>query len=114
MVKVSGEMELLLKRDSHDGTRSQDNFCTAVPPSLDSHISEQTKVYRRRWYILLVFSIMTFVADSYANTISPIQGPVKLLFHWEDWNILLFNALGMFSLLSATPLFAWLVVSKGR
>ena len=115
MDKGSREKEFLLNGDSLDDTTSKGDYqLTAVPPLSNSHASEPTKVYRRRWYILAVFSTMVFAAGFYYNTFSPIQKPVKLMFQWEDWNMLLLNALNLFSLLFGTPLITWLAVSKGR
>ena len=113
MAEGSREIELLLKHDSLDNTTSKRDYSTSTPPSSDSHTSEATKVYRRRWYILAVFSAMVFVANFYINTLSPIQDPVKLILHWEGWNILLFNALAMVSVLFFTAPITWLAVFRG-
>ena len=113
MIEESLETERLLKCDcSEDSTSSCDY--SSVPSLSDSYTSEPIKVYRRRWYVLTVFAALNAVSMFYTNTFAPIQEPVKLVFHWEDWNILLFNALGFVSLIIVAPTFAWLANSKGR
>ena len=54
--------------------------------------TKQFRVYKRRWYILFLFVAINIIYNMYWNTFGPIQGPVKLIFHWEDWNILLITA----------------------
>ena len=93
--KESSKTEYLLKKGNESDERTNKNYCSSdsdveVLPRVQC--SEPIKVYRRRWYILGVYAALNVVSVSYTNTFFPIQEPVKLIFHWEDWNILLINA----------------------
>ncbi|XP_068758723.1 solute carrier family 49 member 4-like [Montipora capricornis] len=75
--------------------------------------SVQCKVYKRRWYILFVFSLTSIVSNLMWNTWGPIQRPCRVVFGWERWTILLLSSLGATGpLLGAVPS-TWLMDSKG-
>ncbi|XP_068669876.1 solute carrier family 49 member 4-like isoform X2 [Montipora foliosa] len=74
--------------------------------------SVQCKVYKRRWYILFVFSLTSIVSNLMWNTWGPIQRPCRVVFGWERWTILLLSSLGATGpLLGAVPS-TWLMDSK--
>ena len=114
--KDSRESEHLLKKDNESDERTNKNYCSSdseveVLPRVQC--SEPIKVYRRRWYILGVYAALNVISVFYTNTFSPIQEPVKLIFYWEDWNVLLINAVTTLSSIFLSAPFGWLVVAKG-
>ena len=50
---------------------------------------ENFKVYKRRWCILLMFSVCSAVNAVKWNTWSPIQGTSQVVFGWSDTTITL-------------------------
>jgi len=53
-----------------------------------------TKVYRRRWYILGLFSLMAMLQDTIWNTWGPIEHTVVFLFAWSPQLVALFANYG--------------------
>ena len=72
------------------------------------------KVYKRRWYVLFVFTMTSIVSNLMWNTWGPIQRPCRLVFGWERWTILLLSSLGAIGpILGAFPS-TWLMDTKGE
>lgn len=70
-------------------------------------------VYHRRWYILLVFSLLAFMQGGLGNVWSVIAGSVEIVFGWTDIDISLMQIwLYLAYLVSMFP-FAWLIDQKG-
>ena len=44
----------------------------------------QVRVYRRRWYILALFSLLAMLQDTIWNTWGPIDHTAKILYGWSD------------------------------
>ena len=60
-------------------------------------VNRQTQtgqVYKRRWWLLAVFSLMTLAQNVCYNTWSPITDAVLIAFNWSDSFVTLFPALG--------------------
>ena len=74
----------------------------------------QCKVYKRRWYVLFIFTLTSVVSNLMWNTWGPIQRPCRLVFGWERWTILLLSSLGAIGpILGAFPS-TWLMDTKGE
>ena len=74
----------------------------------------QCRVYKRRWYILFVFTMTSVMSNFFWNTWGPIQRPCRLVFGWERWTILLLSSLGpVGAILGAFPS-TWLMDTKGE
>ena len=72
------------------------------------------KVYKRRWYILMVFTLLNAVGNIIWNTWPPIQETCQLVFHWTDTNVLIIGALqALGSIISVVPS-SWLLDTKGK
>ena len=71
-------------------------------------------VYRRRWYILFVFSICSALNGMKWNTWGPIQGTSQVVFGWSDTTITLMVAWGpIVYIISFLPI-SWLMDTKGE
>lgn len=98
------ERRSLVSNDPDESHTEENNFI--------SH-SVQCKVYKRRWYVLFVFSLTSIVSNWMWNTWSPIQRPCRIVFGWQRWTILLLSSLGAIGpILGAAPS-TWLMDTKG-
>ena len=75
---------------------------------------ENFKVYKRRWYILLIFSICSAVNALKWNTWSPIQGTSQVVFGWSDTTITLLVAWGPIAYIIVFLPMSWLMDVKGE
>lgn len=80
----------------------------------DTEIVTGLKVYKGRWYILFMFVAMNVTYNVYWNALGPIQGPLKLIFNWEDWQILLLESWAAVALIVASPIMGWVIEGKGE
>ena len=60
--------------------------------SLGSVYQNKCKVYKTRWYILAVFSIVAALNNLIWNTWGPIQGTSQVVFGWDSTTITLLAA----------------------
>ena len=56
--------------------------------------AKKCKVYKRRWYILFVFTLTSIVSNFMWNTWGPIQRPCRVVFGWQTWTVLLLSSFG--------------------
>ncbi|KAM7441414.1 hypothetical protein ABFA07_009503 [Porites harrisoni] len=92
------------KSPSNNSGCNEDNACSSFT---------QCRVYKRRWYILFVFTMTSIVSNMMWNTWGPIQRPCRLVFGWERWTVLLLSSLGAIGpILGAFPS-TWLMDSRG-
>ncbi|KAL3891012.1 hypothetical protein ACJMK2_003277 [Sinanodonta woodiana] len=80
-----------------------------IPP----HSTTVTHVYSRRWYILFVYSLLTFTQDLIWNTFSPISEPSKSVYGWSVADIAFLTNWGPIGYIVAAVPFAWLTDIKG-
>ena len=93
------------KSPSNNSGCNEDNACSSFT---------QCRVYKRRWYILFVFTMTSIVSNTMWNTWGPIQRPCRLVFGWERWTVLLLSSLGAIGpILGAFPS-TWLMDSRGE
>ena len=93
------------KSPSDNSGCNEDNACSSFT---------QCRVYKRRWYILFVFTMTSIVSNMMWNTWGPIQRPCRLVFGWERWTVLLLSSLGAIGpILGAFPS-TWLMDSRGE
>lgn len=72
------------------------------------------KVYKRRWYILTIFTLLNTTGNILWNTWPPIQETCQLVFGWDKTNVLIIGALqALGSIISIVPS-AWLLDTKGE
>ncbi|KAK3769836.1 hypothetical protein RRG08_028503 [Elysia crispata] len=73
----------------------------------------QIRTYKRRWYILILFSLVCFTQGLMWNTFGPISTSSERVFDWEDSTIAWLSALGGLAfLLTSFPMY-WLMQTKG-
>ncbi|RUS90075.1 hypothetical protein EGW08_002188, partial [Elysia chlorotica] len=72
------------------------------------------QVYKRRWYILILFSLVCFTQGLMWNTFGPISTSSERVFGWGDPTIAWLSALGGLSfLITSFPVY-WLMQVKGE
>jgi hypothetical protein len=69
--------------------------------------------YKRRFYILLVFSLSAFAQYCAWNAFGPIAGTVKAVFGWGNAEIALLASLDPITYLLTMIFFSWLMDVKG-
>jgi len=73
----------------------------------------EIKVYKRRWYILFVYCVLSFTQATLWNTWGPIAQTSESAFGWTDADIALFTNLGPIAFLFVVFLISWIVDTKG-
>ncbi|BFZ06376.1 hypothetical protein BsWGS_09415 [Bradybaena similaris] len=71
------------------------------------------KVYKRRWYILFIFSTYAFTESAVWNTWGPISTTSENAFNWTDSTIALMNNWGPIPYVLTGFFFPWLLQVKG-
>ncbi|XP_013394520.1 disrupted in renal carcinoma protein 2 homolog [Lingula anatina] len=70
-------------------------------------------VYKRRWYILIMFCLLTFTQGGIWNTWGPVTTSAKYAFGWNDGDIDLLSNWGPITFVLSTFIFTWLMDVKG-
>lgn len=76
-------------------------------------VTNSCSVYKRRWYILIVFSLIAGVQAAAWNTWGPITGSAEVVFGWTDGTIALLENWGPIAYIVSFLLFSWLLDVKG-
>ncbi|XP_070175531.1 solute carrier family 49 member 4-like isoform X2 [Littorina saxatilis] len=74
---------------------------------------DETHVYRRRWYILILFSLMCGTQGCVWNTFGPISSTAEDAFDWDTSNIGMLTNWGPISFIPATVPLIWALEHKG-
>lgn len=74
----------------------------------------QEIVYKRRWWLLLVFAISGFTQNVVWNTWGPIAQSAKEVFGWSDGQIGMFPNLGNIAFIFTVFLASYFMDEKGR
>ena len=80
---------------------------------IESKSKVEITIYKRRWYVLFVFTAETLIYNMAWNTWAPIQEPCKIAFDWTDFDLLLLTSWAPISLVLTSAAFAWLMDTKG-
>ncbi|XP_065845515.1 solute carrier family 49 member 4 homolog [Oscarella lobularis] len=72
-----------------------------------------TRVYKRRFYVLLLAATVPLLNGWIFVTWSPIQSPAKLVFGWTDQTIELMVNWSPIAYVLTIPFFTWLLDTKG-
>ena len=84
------------------------------PEDIDRMAVSSIKVYKRRWYILMLFTLLNATGNILWNTWPPVQETCQLVFGWDKTNVLIIGALqALGSIISIVPS-AWLLDTKGE
>jgi hypothetical protein len=70
-------------------------------------------IYKRRWYILLVFSLLNIAQNAVWNTWNPLSQSVQIAFGWTLSDIALLTNWGCITYVISMPFFSWLMDVKG-
>ncbi|OWF43791.1 Disrupted in renal carcinoma protein 2-like [Mizuhopecten yessoensis] len=81
--------------------------------SLHDKKCEETHVYKRRWYILFVYCLLTLTQAMLWNTWGPIADSSHEAFGWDDGDTALLTDFGPIAFLLVVFLFSWIVDEKG-
>ena len=82
-------------------------------PDLSCPNARKCKVYKRRRYILFVFTLTSIVSNLMWNTWGPIQRPCRVVFGWETWTVLLLSSFGSIGPILGFIPSTWLMDTKG-
>ena len=76
--------------------------------------TDEVKVYKRRWFILIVYSINAILQSLIWNTWGPIEATARAVYKWDDYVIDLMSAWGGIAFCISMVPFAWLMDVKGK
>lgn len=69
--------------------------------------------YKRRWYILFLFSWVSFLQNTVWNTWSPLTESVILALGWTKADVAMQANWGCITYIISAPFFSWLMDVKG-
>jgi len=75
--------------------------------------NSQLKVYKRRWYIMVLFSLVYMIQSSIWNTWGPLTNSAEVAFGWSLHDIALLTNWGCIMYVSSTVFFSWMMDVKG-
>ena len=112
-VRISIDYEVMTI-DSDQIDETSHLVVNASPEDSNRMAAGNIKVYRRRWYILFLFTLLNTTGNILWNTWPPIQETCQLVFGWDKTNVLIIGALqAVGSIISIVPS-AWLLDTKGE
>ena len=79
-----------------------------------SLVIPDVKIYRRRWYLLAVFSAFSMIQCAVWNTWGPVAHPAMVVFHWQQQDIAMLANYGCIMIVVCMTFFMWLLVEKGK
>jgi len=82
---------------------------TIYSPVTSSHL----QVFKRRWYILVLFSLVSVSQSAIWNTWGPITPSAEIAFGWSLDDIALLTSWGCVMYVSSVMFFSWLMDVKG-
>ena len=89
-----------------------------LPPSVCTETwyseSDEVKVYKKRWFILLVYCFNAFLLYAIWNTWGPIEATARAVYKWDDYVIDLMSAWGGIAYCISMIPFAWIMDVKGK
>ena len=76
--------------------------------------TDEVKVYKRRWFILIVFCINGVLQNVIWNTWGPIEATARAVYKWDGYVIDLMAAWGGIPFCITLVPFAWIMDVKGK
>ena len=73
----------------------------------------EVTTYKRRWYVLLLFSLMAATQGNNWSTWGPIASSAKFAYGWNNAMISLLAAWGPVFFMATIFPFSWLMTTKG-
>lgn len=81
--------------------------------SFDDEPTVEFKSYKRRFYILLLFSVIGFSQYCAWNTYGPIATSAKMVFGWTNTEIAFLASMDPITYLCTMLFFSWMMDEKG-
>ena len=78
------------------------------------NVTDQVKVYKTRWFILLVYCINGVLQNAMWNTWGPIEATARAVYKWDSYVIDLMAAWGSITFCLTMVPFAWIMDVKGK
>jgi hypothetical protein len=89
-----------------------------LPPKVFANTSysetTEVKVYKTRWFILLVYCINGVLQNAMWNTWGPIEATARAVYKWDSYVIDLMAAWGSITYCITMVPFAWIMDVKGE
>ncbi|XP_067685876.1 solute carrier family 49 member 4 homolog [Haliotis asinina] len=76
-------------------------------------VEVKVKLYKRRWYILVIFGLYAATQNSQWNFFAPISAASEDAFGWDDGTISTLTNWGPISFMVAAVFFSWVIEVKG-
>lgn len=90
------------------------DLSTLSDPDIQGQVrTEEFNVYKRRWYILLLFSLAAMMQSAVWSTFGPIASTSEHAFGWSDGTIALLNNWGPITYLIFGVVASWMLDVKG-
>jgi len=92
------------------------SFSRSIRDTASFHdtIDHTCRVYHRRWYILIIFSLIAGLQGCVWNTWGPITGSAEAVYGWSNGTIALLENWGPITYILSFLLFSWLMDVKGK
>jgi len=123
---AASEREPLLGVVPRDNVSDSNIIDSADPATVDhgSHVSvsettntpatnSRLQVFKRRWYILVLFSLVCMTQSAIWNTWGPLTQSAKIAFDWSLDDIALLTNWGGIMYVCSMVFFSWLMDVKG-
>jgi len=89
----------------------------SISPTSNSTVPCRTEsqvfIYKRRWYILLLFSAVNLSQNAVWNTWNPLTQSVQVAFNWSLFDTALLTNWGCITFVISMPFFSWMMDVKG-
>ncbi|XP_067687770.1 solute carrier family 49 member 4 homolog [Haliotis asinina] len=92
---------------------SPDDITEVTAPNQQDISKKHIRLYKRRWYIVVLFSLLASVQMLVWNTWGPISHTAEAVFGWDDADISLLANWGPITFMITMPIFAWMMDTKG-
>ncbi|XP_046357525.2 solute carrier family 49 member 4 homolog [Haliotis rufescens] len=92
---------------------SSDGTTDITVPNEQGISNEKERLYKSRWYIVVLFALLAAVQMSVWNTWGPISHTAEAVFGWNDADISLLANWGPITFMLGMPVFAWMMDAKG-
>ncbi|XP_067686880.1 solute carrier family 49 member 4 homolog [Haliotis asinina] len=94
--------------------RLEDSLLVPVNSSpITQEVEVKVKLYKRRWYMLVVFGLYTTTQNIMWNTYAPISAASEDAFGWDDGTITTLINWGPIGFMVTAVFFSWVIEVKG-
>ena len=93
-------------------TTANNNDSVSKEKDVETEVETYT-TYKRRWYILFIFSAASFTYGVAAQTWGPMTYSAEFAFYWTRSDLAMLIMWNFIMQFVATPFFAWLLTARG-